>query len=314
MFSGKLIRQVSVIALFFFLWFSITANFGFAQQEEDELLKARKLYQDGDYEGSIKLLSEFIAKLRAIVAQKKNVAEAFYLLAKVYYTVGEDEKVDENLQKVFETYPAFAKEEADFDFKARMDKARAEVEARRLAQKEEEKPVPAVKEEKKKPAKVIEAPVPKKKKKFPVLLVVGGVVVLGVVAALLLSGGKKDEKKEEFDIRGRWAIDERLGNETFQDFLTFTGTKLRGLFRDDEDHVGDYEVNGRDVHFSYRNILLEYQGRFTGPDNMAGTFTIVIDDVEYTGNWTGTRLGPAAQILQQARSITTLPGAPQSSR
>jgi hypothetical protein len=307
MFSGKLIRQVSVIALFFFLWFSITANFGFAQQEEDELLKARKLYQDGDYEGSIKLLSDFIAKLKAIVAQKKNVAEAFYLLAKVYYTVGEDEKVDENLQKVFETYPAFTKEEADFDFKARMDKARAEVEARRLAQKEEKEPVPEVKEEKKRPAKVIEAPAPKKKKKFPVLLVVGGIVVLGVVAALLLSGGKKDEK-EEFDIRGRWAIDERLGNETFKDFLTFTGTKLRGLFRDDEDNVGDYEVNGREVHFSYRNILLEYHGRFTGPDNMAGNFTIVIDDVEYTGSWTGNRLGPAARVNRQARSITTFPG------
>jgi hypothetical protein len=297
-----------VIALFFFLWFSITANFGFAQQEEDELLKARKLYQDGDYEGSIKLLSEFIAKLRAIVAQKKNVAEAFYLLAKVYYTVGEDEKVDENLQKVFETYPAFEKEEADFDFKARVDKARAEVEAQRLAQKEKKEPVPEVKKEKKKPAKVIEAPGPKKKKKFPVLLVVGGIVVLGVVAALVLSGGKDDKKEEEFDIRGRWVIDETLGNETFQDFLTFTGTKLRGLFRDDEDHVGDYEVNGRQVHFAYRNILLEYNGRFTGPDSMAGTFIIVIDDVQYTGNWTGDRVGPAAQVNRQARSITTFPG------
>jgi hypothetical protein len=209
------------------------------------------------------------------------------------------------LQKVFETYPAFVKEEADFDFKARVDKARAEVEARRLAQKEKKEPVPEVKEEKKKPAKVIEAPAPKKKKKFPVLLVVGGIVVLGVVAALLLSGGKDDKKEEEFDIRGRWTIDERLGNETFQDFLTFTGTKVRGLFRDDQDNVGDYEVNGRQVHFAFRNILLEYNGRFTGPDSMAGNFTIVIDDVEYTGSWTGNRLGPAARVNRQARSITT---------
>lgn len=312
MFSGKWLRYSCVVALFFFLFFSVSANYGFAQQEEDALLRARQLYQDGDYEGSIKLLSDFIDKLKAIVAQKKNVAEAFYLLAKVYYTVGEDDKVVENLKKVFETYSAFVIEEADFDFKARVEKARAEVKARKMT----EKPEPAVApvEEKDKPAKVIEAPAPKKKKKFPVLLVVGGLVVLGVVAALLLGGGKDDKKEEVYDIRGNWEVSEKLGAENYKDFLTFRGTLNRGVFEDNQDNVGDYDVNGRDVHFKYRDLLLEYNGRFNGPDNMAGTFDIVINNQNLSGTWTAVRLGAAASTQGQAASIASLPTGQKSVR
>lgn len=314
MFSGKWLRYSCVVALFFFLFFSVSANYGFAQQEEDALLRARQLYQDGDYEGSIKLLSDFIDKLKAIVAQKKNVAEAFYLLAKVYYTVGEDDKVDENLMKVFETYSAFVIEEADFDFKARVEKARAEVKARKTAEKPEPVTVTEKDEKKDEPGKVIEAPAPKKKKKFPVLLVVGGLVVLGVVAALLLGGGKDDKKEEVFDIRGNWEVSEKLGTENYKDFLTFRGTLNRGVFEDNQGNVGDYDVNGRDVHFKYRDLLLEYNGRFTGPDNMSGTFDIVINNESLSGTWTAVRLGAAASTQGQAASIASLPAGQKSVR
>ena len=199
MLGGKSLRIAGVVALILFSWFTLTADLAWAgqQDEGDALLKARRLYQQGDYEGSIRLLDNFIAKLKAIVAQKKNVADAFYLLAKVYYTVGEDQKVDDNLRKVFETYPAFEHRDVDVDFAQRAERIRLEVKAQRAEAPVEEtvatEPEPAP------PAAdngIILTPAKKKKKKFPVLLVLGGVAVVALLAVLLGGGGSKDDKKE----------------------------------------------------------------------------------------------------------------------
>ena len=62
-----------------------------------------------------------------MLEQKKNVSEAFYLLAKIYYEVGDYTKMEENLRKCFDTYPTFTMEEANLDFKDRMDKIKKEV-------------------------------------------------------------------------------------------------------------------------------------------------------------------------------------------
>lgn len=199
MLGGKSLRIAGMVALILFSWFTLTADLAWAgqQDEGDELLKARRLYQQGDYEGSINVLDNFISKLKAIVAQKKNVAEAFYLLAKVYYTVGEDQKVDENLRKVFETYPAFDNREVDVEFAQRVERAREKAKA---AMMERETPVEEAAATEPEPAPsapdngVIVAPAKKKKKKFPVLLVVGG-VALAALLAVLLSGGSKDDSK-----------------------------------------------------------------------------------------------------------------------
>jgi serine/threonine protein kinase len=99
-----------------------------AQPEDyNPMEESRKLYQEGDYEGSIKILSDFSSKLRTMVEQKKNVSEAFYLLAKIYYEVGDYTKMEENLRKCFDTYPTFTMEEANLDFKDRVDKIKKEV-------------------------------------------------------------------------------------------------------------------------------------------------------------------------------------------
>ena len=202
MFGVKLLRSVSLVTLFFFIFFIGTADFSLAQKEEDSLTKARKLYQEGDYEASITLLSDFIQKLKAMVEQKKNVAEAFYLLAKIYFEVGDDARVEENLKKVFETFPTFKKEESNFAFKERVEKARGKF----LTQKESEAKakqkelVKTEREMKKKPKpRVIEQSTPKKKKKkFPVLLVLGVVVVVALLVVLL--GGKKKDDEPEFGL------------------------------------------------------------------------------------------------------------------
>jgi hypothetical protein len=283
MFRDKFLKRCGIVTLFLFVFFVFSADIGLAQEDEDVLIKARRLYQEGDYEGSIKLLGDFIEKLKAMVKQKKNVAEAFYLLAKIYFEVGDDAKVDENLEKVFDTYPAFSMEETNFSFKERVEK----VKARMKTEKVTPKPEPTVKDEPepKTQPKVIEQPQPKKKKKkFPVLLVVGGVVV---VAALVLLLGKKKKKEEEFDIRGRWTLNWNLGNQSGTDFLQFSGNRTNGTFVDHLGNTGTYTVNGRNVVIEYDDTapVLRLTGTFSGKDSMSG----VISVGNITGSWNATR-------------------------
>lgn len=151
MFAYSSMRKIAVITMILFVSFCLAANFQYAQ-EEDLLLKARRLYQTGYYDEALTILNQCVEKLRNIVAEKMKVAEAFYLTAKVYYTVGEDAQVEKNLKKVFETYPAFKKEESDIEFKSLVDKVRSTMARPRIdqgqkddtVQKEEEKKVEPV--------------------------------------------------------------------------------------------------------------------------------------------------------------------------
>ncbi len=309
MLAGKMLRNLAIVALIFFVGVSVTANYSFAS-EEDNLLKARRLYQEGDYEGAVKILNEFVENLRAIVAQKKNVAEAFYLMARVYYTVGDDRKVDENLIKVFETFPAFTYDEADYDFKNRVDTAKKLVMSERAAQglegttdqDEAIQQEPAVEEETVQPREqnVITSPPKTKKKKFPVLLVVGGIAVLVVLAAVLL-GGKK--AKDEFDIRGNWIINEewpRYGS--FTTFTTFSGSLTSGTLRNNDGMTGTYVVAGKDVFFKYNDYeKWEYNGLFSSIDNMRGTGVVLLDGGdEIRGAWTARRGGEGANTVSRS--------------
>jgi tetratricopeptide (TPR) repeat protein len=295
MFNVKRLRLISLMTLVFFIFFIGTADLSLAkpQEEEDALAKARRLYQEGDYEGSIKLLSDFIEKLKAMVEQKKNVAEAFYLLAKIYFEVGDDSKVDENLGKVFETYPTFEKEESNFGFRDRVKQAREnflqekEKEAR---EKEEELKEPEPEPE----PRIIEQPtVKEKKKKFPVLLVVGGIVVVAVAAILLLK-----KKKDEYDIRGAWTLNVQLAGSTFIFGMTFTGSKTSGTFTDEDGDTGTYTVSDRNVSFSYDDYDISFTGSFSTKDNMGGS--VVVSGV--TGTWNATR-GITGAMAGSLRSI-----------
>ena len=286
MFNVKRLRPLGLMTLFFFIFFIGTADLSLAkaQQEEDILIKARKLYQEGDYEGSIKLLSDFIEKLKAMVEQKKNVAEAFYLLAKIYFEVGDDAKVEENLRKVFETYPTFKKEETNFGFRDRVEKAREtflQKKEKEALEKEEE--LKELEEPESEPEpQVIEQPtVKKKKKKFPILLVVGGLVVVAVVAILLA----KKKKKDEYDIRGDWTLNVQFLGETIIFGLTFRGSKTNGTFTDLDGDTGTYTVSDRNVSFSYDDYDISFTGSFSNQDNMGGS--VLVSGV--TGSWSATR-------------------------
>ena len=210
MFAGKKLQIISIVTLFCFTWFCFAADLSFAQSKDEEpLLKAKGLSHEGDYDGAIKILQDYIEKIRLIKKEKQNLAKAFYSLARTYYKVGEEELCDENLRMVYETYSNFSTEESDLNFKDVVEKIKKEVEDRLRVEKEEKKvkvdekkvevktaKKPVVKEEspKKKPAKkVIEKPAKKKKKKkFPWLLVIGGAVAIGIILFLIL---KKKTKK-----------------------------------------------------------------------------------------------------------------------
>lgn len=212
MFAGKKLQFVSIVTLFFFTWFCFTADFSFAQSnDEDPLLKAKRLSQEGDYDGAVKIIQDYIEKIKLIKKDKQNLAKAYYSLARTYYKVGEEELCDKNLRMVYETYSNFRTEESDLIFKDRTEKIKKEVEGRLRAKKEEkraeevEKKVevkkekkPVVKEDipRKEPVKkVVTKPAKKKKKKkkFPVLALALGVGA--VVALVVLLAGKK--KKSE---------------------------------------------------------------------------------------------------------------------
>ena len=298
MLAGKFLKGAGMVTLFLFVFFIFSADFAAAQQEEDVLLKARRLYQDGDYEGSIKLLGDFISKLRAMVEQKKNVAEAFYLLAKIYYEVGDDTKVDENLRKCFDTFPAFTMEETNRGFKDRVNKIRKEV----LEAKTKE-PLPETEtfEEEKPPAeeKVIAQPAPaKKKKKFPVLLVVGGIAVVAVLIVALGGGKKSEPEPERFDIRGDWTVVVNYLGADIPFYIAFSGSLTSGTFVDQDGDTGTYTVSGNTVHFEYDYIAIWFDGRFENRDFMRGTYQA--DDV--TGNWRANR-GFSTPITYQTSTI-----------
>ena len=314
MFQGKLLRRAGIFTLVLFCWFYLAPNFSYAQ-EEDDLLRARKLYQEGYYDDAITLLNQCINKLKSIVEQKRNVAEAFYLLAKVYYTVGEDAKVIDNLNKLFKTYPTFEKDETDLEFKDQVDKARKNIMAGA-----EEPPVPEAKEQGKIPEtvvqtekqpeekidqQVIEKPVKKKKKRFPILLVIGGLVIAGALVYFLVI--KKDSKTEEpdFDIRGNWRLDwtDTFGSSGYYN-ITFTGSLTSGTFIDSFGDAGNYTVSvNNTLVFRYNTKSLVYTGNLYSNNSMGGTWVYGTN----SGSWNGIKIGTSKSGLAGNETGLSLP-------
>ena len=297
------IRRIGILTLVFFIGFSLSHQLSFAQDESDELLKARRMYQQGDYEGAINLLVNFIDKLKAIVAQKKNVAEAFYLLAKVYYTVGEDQKVDENLAKVFETYPAFQKEETDLEFRDRVEKKRQEMASARVAGPTQPVTQPEVETKPEEEKQVIAAPAKKKKKKFPILLVLGAAALIAVLVLVVLKGDSGDDGPEQYDVRGLWRITFVGLGSTYQFNMNFSGGTSSGVIQDEFGDEGTYTVSPDNrVTFQYNNFALVFSGTLQSNVSMNGTWTFPGSN----GTWSATKLTVRAGRSAAASTGTSL--------
>jgi formylglycine-generating enzyme required for sulfatase activity len=153
------------LTLFFFICFTLNTPVTFAK-DEDILAKARLLIEQGNLDGAIEELYEVIEQLKLIVSQKKKLAEAHYLLARVYKIAQMENECKIHLKRAFEVFFNFTIAEPDPELLEMVKQVKAEIEKE----------------------KVIVGPV-KKKKKFPVLLVLGGAVVVAAVVLLL---GKKE--------------------------------------------------------------------------------------------------------------------------
>jgi len=278
MFNARLIRQVGILTLFFFTFFVFSSDLNITNEKEDDLMKARKLFQEGDFDGSIKLLNNYLEKLKTVETPKEKKAEAFYLLAKIYFMLGEDSKAVANLKKVFETSPTFAKAEINISFKQLVEKIRDSLQEKKPGDR-----------------RVIEWPSErKKKKKIPILLVVGGVALVTVLAILLLK-----KKKEEYDIRGDWTLTESTPDEIYTYRITFNGSKTSGTLTNynaetifEANGTGTYTIkDGKYVSWKYDGYdNVRYGGRFINKDNMEGTFTISYNRVHKTYYpWSATR-------------------------
>lgn len=121
-----------------------------------------------------------------IAAQKKNIAEAYYIMAKIYFIVGDEENSETNLRKTFENFPAFTIDEPDLAFRDRAEKARIVIQEEQKG-KEGEKALETekVQEKEKQPSAAGQVGAAKKKK-FPWLIATGVALAGGAVAVLLL--------------------------------------------------------------------------------------------------------------------------------
>ncbi len=187
MINFQLLKKIALFTLFFFIWFSFTGNFNYAEEGgEDIFKKAKKLYKEGFHTKARKIFYEFVKKNKERSDKKKEVAEAYYLMAKIYYmaSLGPNiaaakykeyrQKVSEYLTKAFDIYEKLDIEEKDPEFIKIVENVRKRV------------PPPP-------PPKVIPVEGKKNGKRIKWYVIVGAVVVVGVVALLLL---KKKKKKK----------------------------------------------------------------------------------------------------------------------
>ncbi|MEI6614717.1 MAG: SUMF1/EgtB/PvdO family nonheme iron enzyme [Chrysiogenales bacterium] len=152
-------KLLAVGTLFAFSFLVLFSDFGFAQSETP-LALAQTLFSQGKYDEALRVLDGYIGEIQAKPEQKPNLAAAWYLLANIYYEVGDDARCDEALFKGFSALPGFDRDESDYGFRERVLKAKARLAgnpagAETLEQSEEQ---PQVEEQKKqKELKRIEA-------------------------------------------------------------------------------------------------------------------------------------------------------------
>jgi tetratricopeptide (TPR) repeat protein len=254
--TKKLLTLGTLVAFSFLVLFS---DYGFAQGTTP-LDRAQDLLSQGKYDDAVKMLDSYIGEIQAKPEEKPTLAAAWYLLAKVYFEVGDDAKCDEALLNVFNTHPGFDRTEPNSGFRERVLKAKSQLAGKvPVAAETTAQPVAPPKETETKvpkteplPAKIdtktvvqplkvetktigqqpkvepqtVEMPkkspaaVVKKKKKFPWLLAILGV---GVVVALIIILTKKKSDSLTLKVTVGEGV---TGNPSAGSFLYKKGDKI----------------------------------------------------------------------------------------
>ena len=198
MLSRKAFRGIAWFTLSAFVCFALAPDQAHGQ-EENPLLKAQGLYKQGNFIDAVKVLEAFIGKAKDDPGENKRLAEAYYLLARIYYDSGEDARVLEYMKQAVASCADIGKEEGNLDFKARLERVRDEWLKNQEAGKVTA-PLPTNEKEKTEvlqpAAQEKEKPVPqlKKKKKFPWLLAALGVGVACILVVLISQITKKSNE------------------------------------------------------------------------------------------------------------------------
>ncbi len=167
----KNLHVMAMITLFAFIGSCVVPGSAWGA-DEDPLERARGLIRAGSFEEAETLLAALIEKIRDVASQERRVAEAHYLLARMYYEVGDDPKCEENLRAALQFDPLVGKDEPNADLRERLERVRAT--GIPLVTIKEKEGVPS-----RRPAK----------KKFP-WLIVASVAAAAVIVVLLVTRNK----------------------------------------------------------------------------------------------------------------------------
>lgn len=276
-----MLRKLALLTVVFFIYFTLTANMA-PQKDEDILLKTRMLIQDGDFEGAVNELNDVVKKLKNLRSQKRNLAEAYYLLARVYKIIQMENKYIYHLNMAFETYPNLNMDEPDPEIRERVENIKAELER----------------------AKMIAKTRKKKKKKFPVLLVVAGSVIAATVTLLLLKKKSMDDNLNyDTDILGIQWIDIPAG-----EFLM--GDNFNDGWLDEQPvhtvYLDAFKMSKYEITFEQYDLFCEETGR-RKPDDRGWSrsnrpvINVNWDDATAFCNWLSSKTGKNIRIPTEAQ-------------
>jgi len=164
----------SILTLFLFLALIISDSIPQETSDENRGLilmeVGEELYRQGEYEEALDRLKTALT----LIKKEKNLSRLYFQLSLVYYALGDTQKPEEYLRKMFEIDPGKKIDERKYPW------GYVEIFNRVFKEYLEAPPTPKVK------VKETEAK-PKKKKGGAFLYIIGGLAVAGGAAALLLA-------------------------------------------------------------------------------------------------------------------------------
>jgi hypothetical protein len=120
-------RSLAAGTLVIFSLMVMLNGYGHGQSPETPLTRAQDLLSQGKYDEAVIVIQGYINETKDKTDQKANLAAAWYLLAKIFYEVGDDTKCDEALLAVYATHPGFDQAEPNFGLRERITKVKAQL-------------------------------------------------------------------------------------------------------------------------------------------------------------------------------------------
>jgi len=138
-------RSLAIGTLVMFSLMVMFNGYGYGQSAVTPLTRAQDLLSQGKYDEAVSVIQGYINETKDKTDRKPDLAAAWYLLAKIYYEVGDDEKCDAALLAVYMAHPGFDQTEPNFGLRERVTKVKAALQAEAQRKQEEQKRAEALK-------------------------------------------------------------------------------------------------------------------------------------------------------------------------